>query len=226
VTDWARGLIDQLAGSVPPADLTVLRGQVTDLLQSPTTPPAPDPTVPEIVRSADALARIAAELAAADAVAIDLETSGRDPAAGEIVGVGLAAGDRAWYLPVAHRLADTKELLPDQVPLTTIVTELGLGRLPLVAHNAQFELKWLRTHAGVTPHFTWDTMLAARLARSDLPVGLKEVAARELDAPDWGLSNDEMKRIQYLPIDKAARYCAKDVVYTLDLMRRQQTWLS
>jgi DNA polymerase I-like protein with 3'-5' exonuclease and polymerase domains len=142
-----------LAGTAAAGDLAVLRAQTTDLASTPSTPPPPDRTAPEIVRTADALSALATELAVADAVAVDLETAGLDPAAGEIVGVGLAAGDRAWYLPVAHRLADTNELLPDQVPLTTIVMELGLEKLPLVAHNAKFEFKWLRAHAGITPRF-------------------------------------------------------------------------
>jgi ribonuclease D len=117
-------------------------------------------------------------------------------------------------------------LLPDQFTAPEVAAALGLGRLPLVAHNAKFELKWLRRHAGISPHFVWDTMLVARLLRSDLPSGLKETAVRELDVPDWGLSKEELGRIQFLPIDRVARYCAKDVWYTLQLMRRQQACLA
>ena len=58
-----------------------------------------------------------------------------------------------------------------------------------------------------------------------LPAGLKEMATRELDVPDWGLPHADLQRIQYLPIDRVARYCAKDAYYSLDLMRRQQQCL-
>jgi hypothetical protein len=54
-----------------------------------------------------------------------------------------------------------------------------------------------------------------------LPADLKTLAGRELDVPDWGLSKAEIKRLQFLPIEVVAAYCAKDCAYALLLYRRQ-----
>jgi hypothetical protein len=48
----------------------------------------------------------------------------------------------------------------------------------------------------------------------------------ELDVPDWGLSPGELKAIQFVAIDKVARYCAKDCRYTLELFWRQRKCLA
>ena len=69
-------------------------------------------------------------------------------------------------------------------------------------------------------------MLAARLLRSDLPAELKDLAVRELDVPDWGLTKADIERVQFLPIERVARYCAKDCRYTLELYRRQRACLA
>jgi DNA polymerase I-like protein with 3'-5' exonuclease and polymerase domains len=187
---------------------------------------APDPTAPRVVRDRKTLEEIAGLVGAAAEVAIDLETSGLDSRLGEIVGIGLAIGDDLnFYVPVAHRAPETKLLRPDQLSLHAVVQALHFDRLPLIAHNAKFELRRLCFHAGVTCHFVWDTMIAARLLASHLPADLKVVAARELDVPDWSLSKADMARMQFLPVDQVARYCAKDCRYTLDLYRRQKACL-
>jgi DNA polymerase I-like protein with 3'-5' exonuclease and polymerase domains len=225
---WAAALVARLAAEpagLADGDLDVLRAQAEALARVAVPAGPADPAAPEVVRTPERLRQVAALLAGAPAVAIDLETSGLDPRAGEIVGVGLAAGEGVYYVPCAHRFEDTKALLPDQMPFAAVAEELNLGRLPLVAHNAKFELRWLRQHAGMGPRFVWDTLLAARLLHSDRPADLKEVATRELDVPGWGLPPAELRRIQLLPIDRVARYCARDACYTLQLMKRQKACL-
>jgi DNA polymerase-1 len=158
----------------------------------------------------------------ADEVVIDLETSALDPGSGEIVGVGLAMAGGNFYLPVTHRFPETGLLRPGQLPLDVVVRKLDLARLPLIAHNAKFEFRWLRRHAGLACTFAWDTMIAARLLRSDRSAELKDVAARELDVPDWGMTKADIEQVQFLPIERVARYCVKDCRFTLELYWRQQ----
>jgi DNA polymerase I-like protein with 3'-5' exonuclease and polymerase domains len=225
---WAASLVARLSQGpdAPPADdLAVLNAQLVAFSTAMTPPPPPDPTVPVVVRDQHGVEELGRALATEAIVALDLETSALDPAAGEIVGIGVAANDATFYIPIAHRLQETGALLPDQLSLGAVVEALGLVGRIFVAHNAKFELRWLRHHTGITPKFAWDTMLAARLLRSDLSADLEEVALRELDVPAWGLSKQEIGRIQLLPIDRVARYCAKDVRYALQLMRRQQQCL-
>jgi DNA polymerase I-like protein with 3'-5' exonuclease and polymerase domains len=167
---------------------------------------------------------LAVAVAAALEVVIDLETNSLDHRTGEIVGLGLAVDDRAYYVPIAHRGQDGK-LLARQLVLSEVLQALQLHEKPLIAHNAKFELKWLRHHGQADYRFAWDTMLAASLLRSDLPSNLKQVALRELDVPDWGLPQEQIQTVQTLPVDLVAAYCAKDCVYTHNLHQKQQTCL-
>ena len=187
---------------------------------------APDPKKPLIVRDHDTLEKAASSILANADVAIDLETSSLNPRRGEIVGLGIAVAGRTFYFPTGHRSQSDQRLLPDQLPLSDVVTALKLVERPLIAHNGKFELRWLRRHAGIDCHFTWDTMIAAALLRSDQPANLKAVAARELDVLDWSLPAKEMPHLQFLPIDRVAAYCAADCFYTLELYGRQRRCLT
>jgi DNA polymerase I len=226
--EWVQNLLSELTRdprSASSEELAILRSQAAALATK--KPPNLPPTgvCVSVVKTEHQLQEVATSLSRQAVVAIDLETTGLDPHQGEIVGVGLAAMNAAYYIPTAHRFESTKDLLPDQFCVSHVVDILGVEHLPLIAHNAKVELKWLRCHANVVPHFVWDTMLAARLLRSDLPVDLKEVAMRELDVPDWGLSRNELRTIQFLPVEQVARYCGKDAAHTLALMGKQHECL-
>ena len=224
---WAEHALRGLPESTSDEEMTLLRCQVRAIEAGSViaNPLPPDPTAPQIVRKRGELKQIATQLAGASGVVIDLETSALNPRVGEIVGLGLAVECGTYYVPINHRFEETKLLRPDQLTLNDVVGALHIADLPLVAHNAKFELRWLRWHAGVTCKFIWDTLLAARLLRSDLPAELKDVATSELDVPDWGLSKFDIARIQFLPIDQVARYCAKDCWYTAQLLRKQHACL-
>jgi DNA polymerase-1 len=228
LTAWARRVLGEVAKEMPDDELAVLEGQVRTLtlVEAASAPLPPDPTAPTVVRDRKSLKQVAARLEAEPEVVIDLETSTLDPHTGEVVGVGLSAADANFYVPTAHRFEDSKQLRPDQLPVDVVARELRLGKLPLVAHNAKFEFRWLRRHAGVACNFIWDVMLAARLLASHLPAELKNLAERELDVSDWSLTREEIKKVQFLPVERVARYCSKDCYYTLQLYRRQRACLS
>lgn len=221
---WAQRLVATMDGTVPAAMLAQLRQQAAVLVEAPTAPSrpmSPDPTKPIIVRDERGLMDVVAAIDGANAVSLDIETKGLDARKGEIAGVGLAVDGGAFYIPLGHRFEETGQLRPDQLPLGEVLSALRLQDRPLVAHNAKFEYRWLRHHGGITCFFIWDTMLAARLLHSDLKADLELVACRELDVPPWAISPADMKRIELLPIDRVASYCAKDCVHTLALYRSQ-----
>jgi len=228
LADWALHLVSELPDDIPDDERALLDGQVRAIIAQAgvADPLPPDPTAPQVVRDHKALKRVTGIVGDAAEVVIDIETSSLDPTSGEIVGVGLATEAGNYYLPVNHRFEDSGLLRPDQLPLDVVVRGLGLAGRPLVAHNAKFEFKWLRRHAGVACTFAWDTMIAARLLRSDQSAELKDVAARELDVPDWGMTRVDIERVQFLPVDRVARYCAKDCRYTLEIYRRQRSCLA
>jgi len=224
VTEWAELLLSEFeqTGGTTEHDLEILRHQVADL----NTEEASDGIEPkerkfEVVRSRQDLEQVAEAVAAADVVALDLETTSINHRNGEIVGVGLAISEQEFYVPVAHRFPETGEPVPDQLPLSVVVGVLDLTCLQLIAHNAKFELHWLRTHAGVNCTFLWDTMLAARLLRSDKRARLKEVAMRVLDVADWSLPKTDMGELAVMPVDTVARYCCLDCRMTRRLYEEQ-----
>jgi hypothetical protein len=220
---WSRQLVSKVADELCDDDRAQLDAQIRSLAQAEPLAGSvqPDPTMPRVVRDLKGLRAAAKMLATAVEVAIDIETSSLDPSDGEIVGVGLSVADANFYFPTGHRLEEGELLRPDQLPVHVVAGDLRLGQLPLVAHNAKFEFRWLRRRAGVACTFVWDIMLAARLLASHLPADLKDLARRELDAPDWALSKHEIVRVQFLPVERVARYCAKDCRYTLELYWRQ-----
>lgn len=223
---FLRRCVDDSAANFSDEEYASLDGQVRALAQTDETASQlpPDPTAPTIVRGRKHMKQVASLLIDASDVAIDLETNSLDPRGGEIVGVGLAAGDANYYVPVAHRFENEK-MRPDQLPVDVVARELRIDRLPLIAHNAKFEFRWLRRHAAITCHFVWDTMLAARLMASHISADLKTLASREMDVLDWSLPKEEIEAIQFMTIERAARYCAKDCRHTLELSRRQRQCL-
>jgi DNA polymerase I len=226
ITQWAQGLIEAVSDKVPPAELAILRSQTNALDCTPGVSLSlpPDPTRPTIVRDQDALRTLAAKINLAPEVVVDLETSSLDPRSGVIVGIGLAIHEGTFYIPVSHSF-ENGTLRPNQLSLAEALTALRLQDKPLINHNDKFEIKWLRHHGNITCQFVWDTMIAARLLHSNLSAELKEVAARELDVPDWDMPKADKQRIQFLPIERVAGYCAKDCLYSLMLCRRQQACL-
>ena len=118
---------------------------------------------------------------------------------------------------MVEKMCQEVRLRPNQLPLTDVLTALQLRTKTLIAHDAKFELKWLRRHGNVDCDFHWDTMIAARLLRSDLSGDLEKVVVRELDVPEWALPPADLKRLLFLPIETIAARCAKDCRYTFEI---------
>lgn len=175
-----------------------------------------------VVRTGSDLLLLRDKLAGFDIVAIDIETSSIKPKEGLIVGVGLGVEGLVAYIPIAHTDPEDGSLLPDQLSLFEVVGVLDLKNKKFVAHNAKFEFSWLKFHAGINLHFDWDTLLAAKLLQSNIPVGLEELAIRELDVESWSLSSESMKAFQSVDLDVASNYCGKDVLYTFRISQAQK----
>jgi len=227
--DWAKALVNEIRqGNKQLAKaVSVLSTQAAALCGAEArrdSVPA-DPTLPHIVRDMGSLDQLGQTISKANSVAVDLETNSLDHRTGEIVGVGFAMAAGVFYVPTAHRFEESGRLLPDQLLLQELADVVDFARVPLIAHNAKFELQWLRRHLRVTPNFIWDPMIAAKLLRADRPAGLKDLAVRELDVPEWELTTREMRSIQIMSVDRVARYCAKDCYYTLEMYERQRKHL-
>jgi DNA polymerase I-like protein with 3'-5' exonuclease and polymerase domains len=227
VSAWATQLLADLSPTLCASDAAMLKQQLAVLQKAPSgeAPPAKfDPSRPTIVRAAKDLDALACEIAVAAEVVVNLETSGSSPDRGVIVGVGLALEQSSFYIPLDHRFDQEDHYRrPDQIPLIDVLDALCLQAKPLIAHNAQAILKWVRHHADMAFEFAWDTMIAARLLRSDLPADdLEKVAIRELNVSSWRLPPAQMQRVQILPIEHVAAICAKDCTYVRLLAANQR----
>jgi DNA polymerase-1 len=111
-----------------------------------------------LITEPSALAEVAAAVFNAGRVALDTETYGPakgdalDPRRGRIRLLQLAVVGKAPWLIDLHAVGDDLGAL-----------ESVLGMVEIVAHNALFDLGFLRERMGITPHRVFCTMTASRL---------------------------------------------------------------
>jgi len=143
---------------------TVARGAQLQLGLEAARAVAP-PVETALVADADAVAR-AVRAAGALAIHADVDTSGRHPA---LVGIGLAVGDRAWYLPT-----------PDDVP-TPIAAVLLDDTIPKTAHDAKTARRALRRAGADLAGLAMDTIIASYLVNASRRYhGLEDLSAERL----------------------------------------------
>src|SRR5437899_397822 len=147
-------------GAAPP-----VRGQLSLGLEaaSAVAPPVETALVADV--DADAVAR---ELRAVGAVAVhaDVDATGRHPA---LVGLGLAAGERAWYLAT-----------PDGVPgpIAALLRDEAIAK---TAHDAKTARRALRRSGADLGGLVMDTMIASYLVNASRRYhGLEDLAAERL----------------------------------------------
>ncbi len=185
----------------------------------------PAPASQAAVRTVDsesALAELAGDLASAEWIAFDTETTSTDPLRAELVGISLAVKPgEGYYIPVGHRaggqLALNRVLDVLRGPLTDPLKKK-------VGHNIKYDLLVLdRVGLQVAP-LSFDTMIAEWLVDpSSRNLGLKSLA--------WVRLGVEMTHIEELigkgknqismadvSIPAAASYAGADAIHTLGLV--------
>ncbi len=154
-------------------------------------------------------------------IAVDTETTSTDAMQAEIVGISMAAGDSAWYLPVGHQEGEN---LDRETAFPKLRELLGNTAIKKAAHNAKYDAVILK-RAGLEPSpFTFDTMLAAYvLEPGERAYGLKHLADIRLNRrmqPITELigSGKKQRSFAEVPVDAAACYSGDDSAVTLKLM--------
>ena len=193
------------------------------------------------VRTEEAFALLLKELAAADAFAIDLETTSLNVREAEIVGISLACKEHeAFYIPVGHCAVGGKgeglfavntlpALIPDQLSLDMVLAALQpLLEEPtrkVIGQNIKYDYQVLRRY-GVTIAGVWcDTMLAAYLNNpTRQSQGLDSLAVELLDHKmiSYGeLTGKGKEQIGFAEVDieTASRYSCEDADATWLLHR-------
>jgi len=178
----------------------------------------PSAFVAELVGSSNFIKLLQA-IKAAPVVAIDTETDAIDPLQAGLVGISLCVNaDKAYYLPLGHRMADN-------LALPEVVRHLGealQGKL-LVGHNLKFDLMVLKRHGLSFDNPLFDTMLAAYILDPGINAySLDACALRELNhtmIPISDLIGKGKTQVTFdlVDIDLACEYSAEDAWATFCL---------
>ena len=130
----------------------------------------------QYVTEGDAAARAIEELRREGTLGFDTETTELDPYKGRLRLVQLSTG-RSTYVFDVYKLAEDSRTSAKLGPLRDL---LGDASVKKVAHNAKFDLKWVRHHLGCETNGVFDTFLASVLIAagdSDLNIALNQHAA-------------------------------------------------
>ncbi|MHB1665978.1 DNA polymerase [Thiomonas sp.] len=171
--------------------------------------PAPWVRIPSRETEAAETRRLIASIQAAPWKVVDVETTGLTPASAP---VNANAKSRRAGADTDLRVRVVSVLWPegpqvriesfDLDPFRTLpgdwVTAICSAALSetFIAHNAGFDLFWLRQHSQVAPKRVLDTMLIARVLEPLLPRRLIGIAAQYQDKPDDAVVQALLKTVQ------------------------------
>ena len=166
----------------------------------------------QVVRDAEGLQKAVSELANADFLGFDTETTELDPYRGDLRLVQLSDGKNTQVIDLKpfREKGDTRTM-PELAPLRELLSN---GRQTKIAHNAKFDSKWVRHHLGAELNGVFDTYLASQLIAAgdqDRRHSLADVAqffiSAELDKSqqisDWGANELSQSQIEYAARDAA-----------------------
>ena len=173
------------------------------------------------IQTRNELDELCEEFKEAEILSFDVETSGRDPMAVDLVGLGIAwAKGKGCYIPVAH--SDGEQLPWDNVR-EAVQPFFADATLPKVAHNGKYDLVVCRRHGLQVDGPIHDTMtIAWLLDPASRSIGLKSQAETELG---WTMteiseligSGRNQISIAEVEIDRVTGYCGADVDATIHL---------
>jgi DNA polymerase I len=191
-------------------------------------PPAAQPAQAcyQAVWSATELEQVVAELAQADAIVVDVESTSLDPMAASLTGIALTSQEgRGYYLPVGHRGVAQLSLETVGAKIGPLLADPAIGK---VAHNANYDLTVLAEHGLEVAPVTCDTMIAEWLLNpGSHNLGLKNLAWTRLGIEMTSIddligSGKKQITMDRVPVEKAAPYACADVDMTLRLANQLQ----
>jgi DNA polymerase I len=183
-------------------------------------PPAAQPAQAcyQAVWSATELEQVVAELAQADAIVVDVESTSLDPMAASLTGIALTSQEgRGYYLPVGHRGVAQLSLETVGAKIGPLLADPAIGK---VAHNANYDLTVLAEHGLEVAPVTCDTMIAEWLLNpGSHNLGLKNLAWTRLGVEMTSIeeligSGKKQITMDRVPVEKAAPYACADVDMT------------
>ena len=170
----------------------------------------------QLVTDAETLDGLLEELAKAEWLVIDTETTSQDARKAQLVGLSLSTRPgRAWYLPLGHKWSGNLESFMVREKLGPYLRDV---HLPKIAHNGKYDWAVLLRHDLPLENLAFDTMVAAYLL-GEKSLGLKQLAfgrlGLEMTTID-SLIGSGKKRVSMadLPPDKVVDYACADADIT------------
>lgn len=152
------------------------------------------------------------EISASPLVSIDCETDSKDPMLANLVGISLCTdAPKAWYIPLAHQMADN--LKQDKVLAdlhSTLKDKLLLG------HNLKYDLIVFDRHGMKLHNPIFDTMLAAYILDPGTnqysldSCALREINHRMIPIKDLIGSGKKQITFDLVDVELASKYAAED----------------
>jgi len=179
----------------------------------------------EMVCDEVALARWLKDIAAAELVSVDTETTSLDPMQARIVGVSLSmAPGAACYIPLGHRYAGVPDQLDRDATLRRLGPWLADPAKKKLGQNIKYDQHAFANEGLALNGVAHDTLLESYVLESHKPHDMDSLALRHLNLPT--ISYDDVtgkgaKRIPFeqVAIDRATEYAAEDADITLRLHR-------
>ena len=179
----------------------------------------------ETVTTRTALDAWLARVQAADRVAIDTETTSKDPHAARLVGISLAVTPwQGCYIPVGHNYAGVPEQLPLDEVLAVLKPWLESDAPQKVGQNIKYDMHVLANHGITLRGVVDDTMLESYVLEAHRTHGMDALAGRHLNRTT--ITYEEVagkgaKAISFdqVALDVATPYAAEDADVTLQLHR-------
>lgn len=169
-------------------------------------------------------------------VAIDTETTGKDPIIDKIVGFSLyTPGQKAAYVPINHKSYITGFKYEEQLPIDVIKRQLSrliIHNVKTYWFNAPFDIRVIENNIGIRFTAYFDGYIAAMCLNSDEPEGqrgLKPLHKKYCwgnrgEALSFGKLFDDIP-FDLIPIKTAYLYAASDAIYTWELCQFQAQYL-
>ena len=158
------------------------------------------------------------EIKSKSKIAIDTETTDKDPFLAELVGISICLENKkAYYIPIAHQMAENLEM---KYVLNNLQETLK-GKL-LIAHNFKYDFEILLRAGWKIQERIFDTILADYLINPTSRHSLEACSDREFEykmTPIKDLIGTGKKQVTFdlVPVSQAAEYSAEDANITFRL---------
>jgi len=180
----------------------------------------------------DDLKKLITQLEKAEYIALDTETTAKNPMEAKLVGLSFSSTpDEAFYIPVGHDYPDAPEQLDCTEVLTRLKPILDNPAIKKIGQNIKYDWMVLLRHGADLSGVVFDTMLASYLINpSKRAHGLGQIALDFLDHhmisyQDVAGKGSKAINFSKVEIDKAVPYACEDADITFSAFEKLRPML-